>query len=88
MNEKQINETLDALRFGVCTLIYTKLDGEIRQATGTLNPHLIPGEFHPKVILDVIKKELDPNLIHYFDLGSNGWRCFWLENLQSLSVNV
>ena len=125
MNEQKINETVEALRLGVCTLIYTKIDGEVRQATGTLDPHLIPGEFHPKTKVhdcigdDCIKcrkgvyqlvpllyddilhcnvcdapiarwtpYQIQGELIHYFDLGSNGWRCFRMENLQSLSLQI
>jgi hypothetical protein len=93
-----INETLDALKIGVCSMVYTKMDGEVRHATGTLNPHLIPGEFHPKKkpVTEETPNELarrkdletPSDLVHYFDFGSKGWRCFWLENLKSLSVHL
>jgi hypothetical protein len=83
------NEVLDALRLGVCSLVYEKLNGDIRQANGTLKEGLIPKEFLPKSKeMEVTPLEQkDPNqLIHYFDLGANGWRCFWPENLKSLKL--
>ena len=92
MNVNNLNETLMALRSGVCNMYYTKMDGENRFATGTLNPDFIPKEKLPKnktVIESVTDTNVkDSNLVHYFDFASNGWRCFWLENLKSLSLEV
>jgi hypothetical protein len=76
------NETLNALRMGACSLVYVKLNGDVRVATGTLNKDLIPKESQPKT-----KVEKPEEIISYYDLDSQGWRCFWLENLRSLKVN-
>ena len=76
-----INETKDALRQGLCTLVYEKLDGEMRTAIGTLNSDFIPVRFTPK-------NTGHPNvdLVSYFDVDRQGWRSFWPERLRSLSL--
>lgn len=79
------NETLTALHLGECSLVYTKLNGELRTATGTLKLDLIPKEFLPKN-KEPQEQKPETDLVHYFDTDVKGWRCFWLENLQSLKV--
>ena len=83
-----INETKDALRLGACTILYEKLDGDIRVALGTLKQELIPEKFLPKNRDENRgpESETGDGLIHYFDIGSQGWRCFWLENLKSIAI--
>jgi hypothetical protein len=89
-NERpNLNETLVALRTGICNLVYQKMDGEKRVATGTLNLELVPKEKWPKnqTTPTTTNEEMRADKpIHYFDLSVNGWRCFWLENLTSLSL--
>ena len=90
-NERpNLNETLVALRTGTCNLVYQKMDGEKRVALGTLNLEFVPKDKWPK---HPTTEDQPPTtygdrveLVHYFDLTVNGWRCFWLENLTSLSL--
>ena len=88
-NERpNLNETLVALRAGTCNLVYQKMDGEKRVATGTLNLELVPKDKWPKNVIESVTNldKTSSELVHYFDLTVNGWRCFWLENLTSLSL--
>jgi len=84
VNKMNLNETLIALRAGNCNLIYQKMNGDIRVAVGTLNLNLVPKENWPKISTQEPNKENE--LIHYYDQTINGWRCFWMENLKSLSL--
>jgi WYL_2, Sm-like SH3 beta-barrel fold len=87
MTNETVNETVTALRTGLCNLVYDKINGERRTGVGTLNLDLIPVEFHPKHKTALHEQVNEPNeLIHYFDTQSNGWRCFWSDNLKSLSL--
>jgi len=93
LTEKQNykNEILDILRLGECFLVYYKLNGDVRVASGTLKRDLIPPEFLPKSEisspLDQTEKNIEySGLVHYFDLGSKGWRNFYMENLKSISL--
>ena len=67
----------DKLRSGIWRFSYFKKDGTIREAKGTLNPNLIPVEFHPKGNSDA-REAFDT--FPYFDLEANGWRSFRLDN--------
>lgn len=67
------------MREGEVKFKYTKKNGEIREALGTLNS-------------DVYGKENEPtgtgysvpeNQIRYYDLNSKGWRSFIIDNLIS-----
>ena len=80
------NEVKFALQLGERCLVYTKLNEETRTAMGTTNLDLIPKEFHPKTKEVPAEPKPETDLIHYYDINSKGWRCFWLENLISLSI--
>jgi hypothetical protein len=81
-------EILSALYMGSCAFSYTKQDGDLRIATGTLNMNLIPAEKKPKTDTktETVNKDKKSDVVRYFDFGSNGWRSFLAENLISLSV--
>ena len=70
------NGILKQLREKVCTVHFTKADGEKRIMECTLNPEFIPEEFAPKsdaqTNLDVVKA---------FDVRANGWRSFRLDRM-------
>lgn len=56
---------------GQVTFKYTKSDGSVREATGTLNETLIPAD----------KRAANPTntemaTLNYFDLGVGEWRAF------------
>jgi hypothetical protein len=84
------SEILLALRSGLCTFTYEKLDGEMRVATGTLNGELIPEEFHPKPSTGGPNPNgtVETDLVKYFDFGAKDWRSFRAENLKTLSLVV
>ena len=75
--EVNINEFKKALRNGVVEFKYTKKNGEIRTAKGTLNIDIMGEDNAPKGTgYDIV----DTN-IRYYDLNSEGWRSFITENL-------
>ena len=61
------------LRNGVVTFTYTKLDGSLREAKGTLNDLLIPTDKLPKGT-----SAAKPNFasVAYYDLERQDWRAF------------
>ena len=73
-----VEELKEKLRQGIVQFEYTKKDGSIRTAKGTLN-------------LDLIKKfgaepkgtqtEISDAVIRYYDINAEGWRSFIKENL-------
>ena len=81
------DEIVSALQLGKCFLTYTKLNGEIRSAVGTLNMDFVPKDKLPKKQNPKFPSDdYKTDLIHYYDFIVEGWRCFWAENIQILKV--
>ena len=79
-------EFVKQLHSGAVSFKFSKVDGSVRDAKGTLSFDLIPEEFHPKVELDennepvkASRKE-NPDVQKYFDLDKLSWRSFRWEN--------
>ena len=70
----------DQLRTGVYRFSYFKIDGDIREARGTLCIELIPEEHRPLRGYDTDAASVPVNTIRYYDLDAEGWRSFRLEN--------
>ena len=87
--KQKTKEVSYALTLGVCTLRYTKLDGEVRLATGTKNWRYIPTESQSQ-LKEVLHEESYSkpfsSLVKYYDLGAKGWRSFHVENLDLLTI--
>ena len=73
----KIEELKKKLHDGVVEFSYRKKDGSIRTARGTLNGGYIPEEHLPKGDGYVSPD----NVQRYYDLNSEGWRSFLIENL-------
>ena len=71
----------DQLRSGVYRFSYFKIDGDIREARGTLDLSRIPAEHQPKPLSgapDVRPESYET--FRYYDIDAEGWRSFRLEN--------
>ena len=67
------------MREGEVKFKYTKKNGEIREALGTLNSDVYGKENEPKGN----GYSVPENQIRYYDLNSKGWRSFIIDNLIS-----
>lgn len=83
------DEMLTMLKSGVCTLVFTKVNGEVRKMRCTLVRDLIPTESHPKTLSDDPKEsETKPDntdIIKVYDLDANGWRSFRVSSVSSFN---
>ncbi len=72
MNMTTVSSTLvKKLTEGSVSFKFRKVDGTVREATGTLNNDLIPEGQRTTAI-----PAEDAATVAYFDLGANGWRSF------------
>ena len=76
MEENYIKRFKNALHKRVVEFEYKKKNGEIRTAHGTLNLDIMGTDNAPKGT----GGEVSDNVIRYFDMDSNGWRSFIIEN--------
>lgn len=83
MENINIEEFKKALHNGVVEFKYKKKNGEERVAKGTLNVNVMGEENTPKGTgYDIA----DTN-IRYYDMNSEGWRSFLVENLIEWKVS-
>ena len=76
-NEMNIKSFKRALHEGKVEFKYTKKNGEERYAIGTLNINIMGEENTPKGT----GYETSDTTIRYYDLNSEGWRSFVVDNL-------
>lgn len=71
-----IEELRKKLLEGIVEFSYTKKDGSLRTAKGTLCMDNIPEEQQPKATgTDTLE------VFRYYDINSGGWRSFKVDNL-------
>lgn len=63
-------DIVNKLKERVRSFQYTKENGEIRNATGTLNENVLP---ESKGASNSIPNDA---IVHYFDMDLEAWRCF------------
>lgn len=71
---------LEFLHIGPCEVTFTKVNGETRQMTCTLNEEVLKGEGVWKEPSEVTKKE-NTSVIAVYDTISKGWRSFRVDSV-------
>ena len=78
----------DQLRTGAYRFSYFKVDGDIREARGTLDLTRIPEEHRPLRGYDTDAALEPANTFRYYDLDAEGWRSFRLDNFIGFITKV
>lgn len=63
----------------VRTIVFRKINGEIREMLCTLDPTIIPPA--PKTAVARMAQPKPPNLISVWDVNANGWRSFYVDSI-------
>lgn len=66
----------DALHSGKVRFSFTKVDGSVRQAYGSLHPSLLPDRGET-----TSSRPVNPGVMVYYDLDSGGFRSFKKDSL-------
>lgn len=80
---ENIDDFKKALHDGIVEFTYLKKNGEERIAHGTLNVNIMGEENKPKGS----DKTLSKDVIRYYDLDSDDWRSFIIENLKEWKID-
>lgn len=67
---------IEKLRESVCTVEFTKVDGDLRIMKCTLQADSIPEDQRPR-----IGAEYSTEVIRAFDIGKQAWRSFKVDNV-------
>lgn len=76
---------IDLLRHNVVTVTFTKVSGEERVMTCTLQANHIPNAPTQNGEL-VVETKTTSNNIAVWDVNANGWRSFRVTNVKNVSV--
>lgn len=77
------DEMIVALQTGICRVQFTKVNGEFRDMSCTLNQQIIPAEHTPSSD-KVVKENLD--VIRVFDTTAQGWRSFRVDSVKEFNT--
>jgi hypothetical protein len=76
---------IDMLKNNVVVVTFTKVNGDERVMTCTLQASHIPNAPTQKGEL-VVEKKSNSNTVSAWDVNANGWRSFRVENVKSISM--
>lgn len=74
-------DMVDQLRKGICTVKFTKVNGEERLMSCTLSNQFIPENLQPSKDSDDTGVQRTLDVIRVFDVNADGWRSFRVENV-------
>jgi len=90
MNDMNREEYISHLSRGVCTVTFTKVNGDTRVMRCTLDPNFIPTIQAP---VDIIERELErkengdsSSVIKVFDLEAISWRSFRVDSVTDFQI--
>ena len=69
------------LENGIHTVVFTKLDGEIRELYCTLDSELMPVVEKQLLTEESTPKKQNDNVLSVWDLDNKGWRAFRLDSI-------
>lgn len=78
------DEMIDALRNGLCTVTFEKINGEERVMDCTLSMDMIPPDHQPKTdgnLAEGIERTID--VVKAYDLRAAGWRSFRVDKVKT-----
>jgi hypothetical protein len=73
------DEMVDALRAGIATVTFNKVNGDERVMECTLKEDFIPNDQLPKTDDEGVQRTID--VIRAYDVRAAGWRSFRVENV-------
>lgn len=83
MNRETMTENLHR---GICTVTFTKVNGETRTMQCTLHPDYLPES--RLLTEDDTPRTQDPNTLPVWDIESKGWRSFRLDSVTNFNSST
>ena len=83
MNQQEIK---NALHSNVCTVTFTKVNGEERVMQCTLKEDLLPAQIDQEETIEKKTKTPNPDVLAVYDVTAEGWRSFRWDSLKDFKV--
>ena len=83
MNQQEIKAALHA---NVCTVTFTKVNGDERVMQCTLKEDLLPAQTDIEEAIEKKSKKPNPDVLAVFDVTAQGWRSFRWDSLKDFKL--
>lgn len=87
-NENLKEQYQGFLKAGVCTVTFTKVNGDTRVMKCTLNTAFIPAVQIPTPMSEEKELERSANVLRVFDTEAHGWRSFRVDSVTDFKASV
>jgi|TARA_B110000977_G_scaffold58462_1_gene79485 hypothetical protein len=81
-------EIKSALHEGVCSVTFTKVNGDERVMNATLKADLLPAVEPVAEGVETKTKKVNPDVIAVYDVKAPGWRSFRWDSVKAFAANV
>ncbi len=81
MNDDQKTEILSNLKTGEVIVTFTKVNGDKRVMTCTLNEAVLPPAKKDEPLTQKKVREINPEVCSVWDVNAQGWRSFRWDNV-------
>lgn len=75
------SEYLSELKNNVCEVTFTKVNGDKRVMTCTLDPQVVPPAEKTEPLTQKKVREINENVVSVWDVNAQGWRSFRVSNV-------
>jgi hypothetical protein len=82
----QREELLETLRNNVCTITFTKVNGEVRVMPCTLRTDIVPAYKRKTPLKEATDKE--KATVSVWCIDANAWRSFRFDSVSKVEINV
>jgi hypothetical protein len=84
MTNQEQDQVIQKLREGEVTVTFTKVNGDKRVMTCTLQESVLPPAKKDDPLTQKKVREINPEVCSVWDVNANGWRSFRWENVVSV----
>jgi len=81
MDNINYQDALSELKQSICEVTFTKVNGDTRIMTCTLQKDLIPQAIKKDPLTETKVREINENFISVWDINAKGWRGFRVANI-------
>lgn len=85
---KDRNEILNALKQGDVIIEFTKVNGDYRKMTCTLNESVVPKAEKEDPLSQKKVRAINPEVCVVYDVNANGWRSFRWDNVVNAEIDL
>lgn len=86
LNQQEQQEVKNALQERVCTVTFTKVNGDERVMACTLKTDLLPEQTDVEEHIEKKVKTPNPSVLAVYDVTAKGWRSFRWDSMKDFRV--